>query len=498
MPRKSLKELCGILEPLEIVGRAENLISNLSCDSRRVEKDCLFFALQGGKLDGNQFIPRAVAAGAVAVVTERGNAPVPPGVSSILVENARAALAAASTAFYDHPTRSMQVIGITGTNGKTTTAYLVHSILQAAGRSGGLFGTVEYRIGDRVVPATNTTPESLDLQMFFDELRRNGRQHVVMEVSSHALEMHRVDYCRFALGVFTNLTRDHLDFHHTMDNYFAAKRKLFEGLKADPPEWAILNIDDPYGARLHRELSLRKLTYGFGDRAEVRATRIHYSFEGVRFTALTPQGELAVESPLVGPPNVYNILAAIAAAEAQDIDMPTIQTGIKNLRYVPGRFERVDCGQPFAVVVDYAHTDDALKNVITAARKLTKRKIITVFGCGGDRDRAKRPLMGEVAGRLSDLIILTSDNPRTEEPLRIIADTVVGLQKATDQYVVEPDRAKAIRRALEAAHEGDIVLLAGKGHETYQVVGDRILPFNDREVAREILVELGYDAHVCN
>ncbi len=487
-----LDELLKAIRPLEVTGNPDVSITGVACDSRRVERGSLFFALRGEKLDGNQYIPTAMERGALAVVTDESQAAVPPTACRILVEDPRKALAAAAAEFYRHPTEALCLVGITGTNGKTTTAYLLHSVFQAARKCAGLIGTIEYRIAGRSIPAKNTTPESVDLQSFFAELRDQACRRAVMEVSSHALEMHRVDGCRFTAAVFTNLTRDHLDYHHTMERYFAAKKKLFLGTGGPPPECAVLNVDDERGAQLASELPMRKITYGLHQSAQVHPGPVNYSFEGLQFQVFTPKGSLTIDSPLVGEPNVYNILAAVAAAIALDIDMATIEKGIRQLRSVPGRFERVQCGQPFAVVIDYAHTDDALRNVISAARRLTRHRLITVFGCGGDRDRTKRPLMGEVAGRLSDFTILTSDNPRTEDPLRIIADAVVGLQRATHEYAVEPDRARAIRRALESAHQGDIVLLTGKGHETYQILGDRTIPFDDREVAREVLNQLGY------
>ena len=494
----SLDELSAAIQPLAVNGPRNHIVWGLTCDSRRVEKGFAFVTLRGAKQDGNRFVQAAVERGAIAVITETEQAEVPPAVCTLRVSNARRSLALAAAAFYRHPTRALRLAGITGTNGKTTTAYLLHSVFEATGQCAGLIGTIEYRLAHRTVSATNTTPESVDLQQFFAELRDDGCRYAAMEVSSHALEMHRVDACQFAVAVFTNLTRDHLDYHQTMDRYFAAKKKLFLGVESLPPERAVLNIDDERGAQLAAELPMKRITYGLNESAEVHPGPIAFSFEGLKFKARTPRGDIAIDSALVGEPNVYNILAAVAAAVALEIDMATIETGIRKLRAVPGRFERVNCGQPFAVVVDYAHTDDALRNVIQAARRLTRQRLITVFGCGGDRDRTKRPLMGEVAGRLSDFTILTSDNPRSEDPLRIIADAVVGLQRASHRYVVEPDRAKAIRRAIEEAHEGDIVLLTGKGHETYQILGDKKIHFDDREVASEVLTELGYTAAVGN
>lgn len=494
----SLHDLLDSLRPTEIIGSTAVPISQICCDSRQVERGSLFFALRGERLDGNRFVQAAIDRGAVVVVTDAVGDWSPGKVCLLRVRDARQSMALAASAFHGHPSRALQLVGITGTNGKTTTSYVVHSIFQAQQQCAGLIGTIESLVGGRSTPSKNTTPELIDVQGFLAQVRDQGCRRAVMEVSSHALEMHRVDGCRFAVAVFTNLTRDHLDFHQTMDRYFDAKRKLFFGTESDPPEWAVLNLDDDYGVRLATEVPTKKITYGVRQAADVRAGSIEFSFEGLRLTAQTPQGSIPIESTLAGTPNVYNILAAVACSIAMGVDMETIREGIRNLRSVPGRFEKVECGQPFTVVVDYAHTDDALRNVITTARGLTKHRVITVFGCGGERDRTKRPLMGEVAGRLSDFTVLTSDNPRSEDPLRIIADAVVGLQRATDRYAVEPDRGDAIRRALEEAREGDIVVLAGKGHETYQVLSDRTVHFDDREVAREILSGLGYSSTVCN
>lgn len=494
----SLRDLLQVLQPIEVVGSPDCAISAIHCDSRRVREKTLFFALRGEKLDGRQYVAAAIDRGAVAVVSEAGPITVPLPVCLIRVQNARRTMAFTAAEFYGHPTRDLCLVGITGTNGKTTTAYLMHSIFQTAHACAGLIGTIEYRIAGRSIEAKNTTPESVDLQNFFAELRDQNCRYAVMEVSSHALEMHRVDGCKFTVAVFTNLTRDHLDYHQTMERYFAAKQKLFVGTEGTPPQWGVVNVDDEWGTRLNATLSSKKITYGLRETAQVHPSAIEYSYDGLKMTAETPRGSLLIESALVGQPNAYNILAAVAASIALDIDMETIRQGIRNIHSIPGRFEKINCGQPFAVVVDYAHTDDALRNVITAARRLTQHRVITVFGCGGDRDRKKRPLMGEVAGRLSDLTILTSDNPRSEDPLLIIADAVVGLRRATDRYVVEPDRAKAVRRAIEEAREGDIVLLTGKGHETYQVLADQTIHFDDREAAREILSELGYKSTVCN
>jgi UDP-N-acetylmuramoyl-L-alanyl-D-glutamate--2,6-diaminopimelate ligase len=409
----------------------------------------------------------------------------------VQVPQARRALAEAARIFYGDPASRLQLVGITGTNGKTTTAFLLHSILEAAGMRPGLFGTIEYRVRDRTLPAVHTTPESVDLLSYFGELIAAGGRTAIMEVSSHALAQERVWGIHFLAAVFTNLTRDHLDYHKHFESYFAAKRRLFEGVGAPPPEIAVVNLDDPWGERLLALPQKRQVTYGTASDAKVKAISFAQSLTGIRATVMTPRGKLEIESPLIGRANLENILAAVATAEALGVAGETIRQGIADLKSVAGRYERIDEGQPFLVVVDYAHTDDALHNALKAARELTRNRLIVVFGCGGDRDRAKRPLMGEVAGSLSDLAVLTSDNPRTEDPIRIMNDAIVGLQRANKLYLTEVDRRAAIRTALAEAVDGDVVLIAGKGHETYQVLRDETIPFDDREVARQVLHDMG-------
>ncbi|HXI44376.1 MAG TPA: UDP-N-acetylmuramoyl-L-alanyl-D-glutamate--2,6-diaminopimelate ligase [Bryobacteraceae bacterium] len=470
---------------------ARSSIEGLEYDSRRVKKGALFFAFPGARADGRGFAGEAVKAGAVAVVSEL---PPPDGFrgSWVQVEHGRHALALAARNFFQKPDERISLTGITGTNGKTTTAYLVDSILRAAGNTTALIGTIEYHLGDRVIPAVNTTPESLDLYRLFAELEKMDGTFTTMEVSSHALALGRVHGLHFHTAVFTNLTRDHLDFHRTMEEYFAAKQMLFTGAGAPAPPFAVINRDDEYGARMQTGSDSRVLWYGLGKDATVRARHISSSFEGLRFEVQAPDVRFTVQSPLIGRINVYNILAACGAGLSYGLQPATIARGIAQLRAVPGRFERVDEGQPFVVVVDYAHTDDALRNVISMARSLEPKRVVTLFGCGGDRDRTKRPIMGQVAAELSDFVVLTSDNPRSEDPLDIMNDVLVGLRRKDTPCLVEPDRAAAIRRAIEEARPGDILILAGKGHETYQVLKDRTIPFDDREVAREVLRSFGY------
>ena len=502
----------GAQKPLP---QAEAQISSVIYDSRQAAAGSLFVAIRGEKADGNRFVGDALARGATAIVSEgpspasRGpmNAPLqnaqtqglettlgplPDSVAWIEVPDARKALAVIAANFFGRPAEKLQLVGITGTNGKTTTSFLLDSIIRAAGLRSGLFGTIAYRTPLETYPAKTTTPESLDLQRFFSEIVRAGGTHAVLESSSHALALDRLWGCRFAAAVFTNLTQDHLDFHKTMENYFAAKRRLFAGTGAGPARCGIVNIDDPYGPQLN-DIAEQTIHYGLASGAQVTARKFTLALRGLDFVAETPVGKVEVRSPLVGRNNVYNLLAAIAASIALGFRREAIEAGIAALAAVPGRFERIDLGQPFLLVVDYAHTDDALEKLLETARELhATGRIITLFGCGGERDRSKRPLMGEVAGRLSDVVVLSSDNPRGEDPLKIINDALVGLQRTSARVLVEPDRERALELALDQARPGDVVLLAGKGHETTQVLKDRTIEFDDREVARRILRQRGY------
>ncbi len=473
---------------------AEELeIRQVACDSRKVQPQALFFALHGAKEDGNAFIRDAVSRGAVAIASEEAApAAIPASVAWIPVSEARKSLAVAAANFFGHPAEALQLVAVTGTNGKTTTTSLIDAIVKASGAKTGLFGTIAYHTPLGEYPAPNTTPESVDLQGFLAEIRDAGGKYAVLEASSHSLAMDRLWGCHFGAAVFTNLTREHMDYHKTFEEYFAAKKKLFEGTGAGAPEVAVINTDDEYGKRL-ASLAKKTVSYGLESDADITTKKFQLTFNGLSFTAHTPNGRVQVASPLVGRINVYNILAAIGAAEALGLPNDVIEAGIGNLESVSGRFQRIDLGQPFFVVVDYAHTDDALENLIRTARELNpKGRIITLFGCGGGKDRTKRPVMGEVTGRLSDLTILSSDNPRSEDPLKIISDIIVGLQKTAGKYLIEPDREKAIGVAMEEARAGDIVLLAGKGHENYQILADRTLEFDDREEARRALRERGY------
>jgi UDP-N-acetylmuramoyl-L-alanyl-D-glutamate--2,6-diaminopimelate ligase len=473
---------------------AEIEIRQVACDSRKVEAGTLFFALHGAKVDGNAFVRDAIAKGAAAIASEENPpAALPAGVPWIRVREARKALAITAANFFGRPAEALQLIAVTGTNGKTTTTSILDSIVKASGAKTGLFGTIAYHTPAGNYPAPNTTPESVDLQGFLAETRDAGGRYAVLEASSHALSMDRLWGCHFAAAVFTNLTREHMDYHKTFDDYFAAKRRLFIGTGAGVPEVAVINIDDEYGKRL-AGFAKTTVTYGLESAADITTKKFQLTFSGLSFMAQTPKGKIQVSSRLVGRINVYNILAAIGAAQALDLSNEVIEAGIRNLESVSGRFQRIDLGQPYFVVVDYAHTDDALESLIRTARELNpKGRIITLFGCGGGKDRTKRPVMGEAAGRLSDVTILSNDNPKTEDPLKIISDIVVGLQKTNGKYLIEPDREKAIALAMDQALPGDIVLLAGKGHENYQILADRTLEFDDREQARRALSERGYD-----
>ena len=471
------------------VARAE--VAGLAYDSRRVEKNFLFFAFRGSRMDGAGFARDAMDRGALAVVSELPR-PSDFGGIWIEVEHGRRALATAARNFYGRPDERIHFTGVTGTNGKTTTSYLIDAILREAGFVTGLIGTIEYRLAGERRNAPNTTPESLDTMQFAAELAERGGSHLVSEISSHALALGRVYGFHFHTAVFTNLTRDHLDFHRTMEEYAEAKRLLFWPVGAPAPQWSVLNRGDAAAQDMVNEQS-HVLWYGLSGDAQLHAENIRTGFEGLRFDLCYEGARQPVESALAGRINVLNILAASGAALSYGIGLATIARGVAACRAVPGRFERIDCGQRFLVAVDYAHTDDALRNVIQVAREMTRGRVITLFGCGGDRDRAKRPLMGMAAGELSDFVVLTSDNPRSEDPLDIINDALVGLRRFDTPHVAEPDRAKAIRRALEEAREGDVVLIAGKGHEPYQVLKDRTIHFDDRETAREILESLGYE-----
>jgi UDP-N-acetylmuramoyl-L-alanyl-D-glutamate--2,6-diaminopimelate ligase len=474
--------------------RAGDAVTAIAYDSRQVKPGAVFVALRGVNADGARFVPQALANGAIAVVAET---PAPAGATApwIQVPNARAALAALAAAFFGNPSEELALVGITGTNGKTTTSYVLASIFESAGIKCGRVGTIGYRIGTREMDGPRTTPEAPELQQMLRDMLKEGCGACVMEVSSHALALRRVDHLRFAAGIFTNLTRDHLDFHGDMESYFTAKRRLFE--IADGAV-GVINVDDRRGADLVA-IARRPVTYAIDAAADVRPGPLSFSLDGLSFEVRTPRGMFHVRSALVGRPNAYNILAAAAAAMALDLPFSAIEAGISNLEQVPGRFQVVsDPADDVRVIVDYAHTDDALRNLLETARPLATGRVVTVFGCGGDRDRTKRPLMGAVAARLSDLVVVTSDNPRSEDPGKIIEEILRGIvmpadriapkgQRGSTPSLAIVDRREAIEKAIKDAKPGDLLLLAGKGHEKYQVIGDRTTPFDDVEIARAAL-----------
>ena len=474
--------LIDALAPVEVVGRAPVDVTDLAYDAREAGPSSLYFCIRGSRADGHDFAPEAVANGAVALVVER---PLELPVPQLVVEDARRAMPLAADEFFGRPTEQLEVAGVTGTNGKTTTAFLLYAILAAAGRRPGLLGTIESRVGGERRPAIRTTPEAIDLQRTFREMLDAGDRSAAVEATSHGSELGRLDRVRFSALVFTNLTQDHLDFHGTLERYFDAKRRLFT--EARPP--AAVNVGDEHGRRLAEELRGHNelLTFGLVDDAELRPEDLELGPRGAHLRA----GGIELETRLRGRFNVENVLGAVAAARLLGIDDDAIAYGVRELRGVPGRFEAVDEGQPFAVLVDYAHTPDSLENVLRTARDLAQNRVICVFGCGGDRDRGKRPLMGRIATELADLAIVTSDNPRSEEPEAIIAEILEG---TGSEAAVEPDRREAIARAVADAGEGDVVVIAGKGHEQGQQFADRTIPFDDREVAREALRRLGAPA----
>jgi UDP-N-acetylmuramoyl-L-alanyl-D-glutamate--2,6-diaminopimelate ligase len=488
-----------LLDGAEVLAQQGNpAIAGLDYDSRRVKPGWCFVAMRGETTDGNQYIDAALQAGAVAVVSD--SLPPRPDVPWAQVTHGRRALARLSANFYGRPAERLAITGITGTNGKTTTSFLLHAMLRASGRQAALLGTVEYRIGDEVLPAPHTTPEALELNQLFACAVEAGCTEVAMEVSSHALEQQRVYGVPFDVAVFTNLTRDHLDYHGTMEEYFASKIVLFHGCGTEPPRVAVINVEDESGQRLLKlcKPQTELITYGI-DAGDFHAKDLSIENAGVKFNLATPRGVVPIWSPLLGRVNAYNLIAASAAACARDVEPSAIAEAAEQLSRVAGRFERVDAGQPFTVIVDYAHTDDALRNLTTVARDFIAQRggsghVITVFGCGGDRDRSKRPLMGEAAGKGSDFVVLTSDNPRSENPLDIMNDALPGLQRSGVRYTMEPDRRKAIALAINEAHPGDIVLIAGKGHEKVQVTNTGAAPFDDIEEARKALRDAGYGA----
>ncbi len=494
--------LKGVID-YDLHGDGSGRISGLTCDSRKVTRGTLFFALRGATVDGHRFIPAAVESGAAAVVLEDA-ASAPQGIPWVRASDGRAAMAQVAAEFYGNPTLALPLVGITGTNGKTTTTYLIEAILAAANLPAAVLGTISYRFGSTRIEASHTTPESTELQAALRQLADAGARSFVMEVSSHALEQKRVDGCHFDVGIFSNLTRDHLDYHKTMASYLESKLRLFSELLCPtalkPRRRAAINMDDPYGAAIAERAACPVITYGIDFRGDVQAVAVSSSVGGLSGTLVTPKGTTPFKSRLVGRFNLSNILAAVAAGIALDLPLEAIRAGIEGHATVPGRMERVANTRGITILVDYAHTGDALENVLSTLKELAGARIITVFGCGGDRDPGKRPIMGRTAAQLSDLAIVTSDNPRSEDPLAILAQvrdgiTALGLREYTQEqlnngfaekgFIMLENRREAIRLAIRLAEAGDIVLLAGKGHEDYQIIGTTKIHFDDREEAAQ-------------
>jgi UDP-N-acetylmuramoyl-L-alanyl-D-glutamate--2,6-diaminopimelate ligase len=482
----------------KLTGDGNQPVIDATHDSRQAGPGSLFVAVRGGLFDAHKFLPAVIAQGAAGVISELdpSNETLPGAelgsTAWIQVANVRRAMALAAAEIHHHPSRELQLVGITGTNGKTTTAYLVASIPEAAAEPVAMTGTVEYRLGPERRKAERTTPEATDMQRMLRRAVEIGCKTAVMEASSQAMDFHRCDALEYAVAVFSNLTRDHLDYHVTMENYWYAKQRLFDGRLGTKPKTSIINMDDPYGVELAAQLEsdgLRVVRYAVKADADITARDAEFSLNGMKFSLKTPAGTREFHSPLVGPPHIYNTLAAVASGLALGYDLDVITRALEHCTGAPGRFERVPHDGDFAVVVDYAHSDDALLNVLRTARDVTKGKIITVFGCGGDRDPSKRAPMGEAAGSLSDVVILTSDNPRTEDPEKILADAEAGIVKTGKKYRKLADRREAIHQAILEARTDDLVLIAGKGHEDYQILGREVFHFDDKEVAREALAD---------
>jgi UDP-N-acetylmuramoyl-L-alanyl-D-glutamate--2,6-diaminopimelate ligase len=507
-----LEDLIFRLPAKEIIGNAALEVKGLAYHSQSVKPGFLFAAIRGWREDGRHFIPDALSRGACFLLLDEPIAN--PEVTQVVVPNVRGALAWLASAFYGDPSASLTLVGITGTNGKTTTSYLIESILTAAGKNVGVIGTVNYRYQNKIYPAPTTTPESLDLQRNLHAMREAGVTHAILEVSSHALDMQRVRGCDLDVALFTNLTRDHLDYHGSMENYFQAKQLLFTQCLSESRKkkhFSVINIDDPRGSELLQVACGTIMRYGVEKRGEIWPQQMEESEEGLRARVSTPRGTWAIHSPLIGRHNLYNILAAVSVGEALGLPAQAIATGIEKLSRVPGRLERIPGGDRIRVFVDYAHTGDALARALDTLRRVTLGELIVVFGCGGDRDRGKRAVMGKVAATASDLAVLTSDNPRTEDPLKIIEEVERGMRETTRKkyqpadlmkervaardggtgYVVIPDRKEAIYWAVRAARPGDVVLIAGKGHEDYQILGEKKIHFDDREEATQALASIG-------
>ncbi|MCE5287596.1 MAG: UDP-N-acetylmuramoyl-L-alanyl-D-glutamate--2,6-diaminopimelate ligase [Pelosinus sp.] len=491
---KTLKDLLTVLPEAEVLGgMLDQKIEYMTFDSRKVQPGTLFICLPGAKVDGHDYINAAYQAGAVAVLMQK-EVFVPEGMAIIKVPDTRSAMCSVAPYFFDYPSRKLRMIGITGTNGKTTTTYLIKSILKEAGYKTGIIGTIQTMIGEKILPIKNTTPDAVDLQEILAKMVIDGIEYVVMEVSSHALALNRVAGCEFDVGIFTNLTQDHLDFHHNFTNYLAAKAKLFAMLKSSSAvkqgKTAVVNIDDAASTKILQSTNCPVITYGINKKADLEALDPDVHAGGTSFTVRASFGEVPLSLKITGLFNVYNVLAAIGAAQAENIAPQIIKAALEKFQSVPGRFELVDAGQSFSVIVDYAHTPDGLENILKTARQIAKQRIIVVFGCGGDRDRTKRPIMGKLAAQYGDVVIATSDNPRSEDPAAILEEVEAGILKGLTKekdYEKIIDRRQAITRAITLARPEDVVIIAGKGHENYQILKEGTIAFDDREVAREII-----------
>jgi len=482
-----LIDLIAHLEPLQFEGKEDQEITGIAFHSKEVKAGYIFVCIAGMKTDGHIYINEAVKRGARAIVVEKWQ-DLPNGVSQVAVANTRIALAGLSRIFFNDPTSKLKLIGVTGTNGKTTTTMFIESIFTAAGLTTGILGTIEYKTKNKQLPVERTTPESYDLQSMFSQMVKSGVEVAAMEVSSHAVDLHRIDGCKFDALVFTNLSQDHLDYHGSLQNYFEAKQKLFLDYAGEECAF-IININDIYGKIIADIPNPKKILFGFNESAQVKAQAIRLGNRESRFTLELDSGSIEIDLKLLGLFNIYNALAAVSVGLSFGLSLEVIKNGLEAVENVPGRFESIDGGQKFSVIVDYAHTPDGLEKALVAAREITKGKLIVVFGCGGDRDRKKRPLMGKVAGTLSDYSIITSDNPRSEQPSAIIAEIERGLKKVTSDYCINIDRREAIYKAIAIAQENDCIVLAGKGHETYQEFKDQTIPFDDRTIAKEALKE---------
>ncbi|MEA1960625.1 MAG: UDP-N-acetylmuramoyl-L-alanyl-D-glutamate--2,6-diaminopimelate ligase [Bacillota bacterium] len=491
-------ELVNVLKDIsynKVKGPDHQSISGIAYDSRQVKDGYLFVCIPGLKTDGHLYVQQAIEKGATVILAER-EVDVIPSVALLITEDCRSALPVLAARFYSSPSRDMKIVGVTGTNGKTTTTHLISEILERWGKRAGIIGTLYARFGDEERELGHTTPESLDIESFLDVVRENKGDYVVMEVSSHALDLGRVSQIHFNAAVFTNLTQDHLDYHVSMEHYKASKRKLFERLSEGDHHFAVVNADDPYGSDFIKACTVPCYTYGLNEESDVCAMNVKTNLKGTSFKVRFNGEQFDINTKLIGLFSVYNALAAITYALAEGVEPIVIQQALAEVRGVAGRFEQVECGQDFTVVVDYAHTPDGLENILKTGRSIVENRMITVFGCGGDRDRTKRPKMGKIAGLYSDFSIVTSDNPRTEEPEFIIDEIIPGLEEnERAHYAKIIDRKEAIRHALNIARKGDLVIIAGKGHETYQLVQDQVLRFDDREAAREILKGITNEEH---